>query len=150
MVVYETDGRLAQLLREPVRACRWALREPRQRDVCLRLLRGSDPLVFVLKLGSKLDQELLLLERAHTQAREARSVVVGDLQNEPLANLAWDLGASFVLFPPMPHDWLPEIVIQLMRSAIGSRKQDGLDLEEPALDEALAKMSPQRPSPSGH
>jgi hypothetical protein len=124
VVVYEGDGRLAQLLRQPLRACRWALREPRQRDVCLRFLRGGGPTVFVLKLGVNLEQELPLLERAQALAHGARTVVVGDLQNEPLANLAWDLGASFVLFPPMPHDWLPDIVGRLMHSIVAGTHRE--------------------------
>lgn len=132
VVVYESDGRLAQLLRRPVRACRWALREPRQRDVCLRLLRGNEHTVFVLKLGTNLEQELSLLERANALARSGRTVVVGDLQNEPLANLAWDLGASFVLFPPLPHDWLPEIVVRLMESVVGARRPDARTANGPA------------------
>jgi len=124
VVVYEGDGRLAQLLRQPLRACRWVLREPRQREVCLRLLRGGGPTVFVLKLGVNLEQELPLLDRAQALAHGARTVVVGDLQNEPLANLAWDLGASFVLFPPMPHDWLPDLVSRLMQSIVAGTHRE--------------------------
>jgi DNA-binding NtrC family response regulator len=125
VVVYETDGRLAQLLRERVRASRWAMREPRQRESCLALLRDASPTVFVLKTGSKLETELGILQRVHTLLPDARSVVVGDLQNTMLADLAWDMGASFVLFPPLPHGWLPEIVVQLMQAAIASGKTEG-------------------------
>lgn len=149
VVVYESDGRLAQLLREPVRACRWTLREPRQRDVCLRLLRESGPTVFVLKLGMKLEHELALLEHAHGQVRQTPSIVVGDLQNIPLANLAWDLGASYVLFPPLPHDWLPQIVLQLMQSAIGSQSQNDFDSTDPE-EPAAAKKTSRRQSTSGN
>jgi DNA-binding NtrC family response regulator len=125
VVVYETDGRLAQLLRERVRAARWSLREPRQRESCLALLRDASPTVFVLKTGSKLEAELGILERVHALLPEARSVVVGDLQNQTLADLAWELGASFVLFPPLPHEWLPEIVARLMAAAVAAMKIDG-------------------------
>jgi hypothetical protein len=125
VVVYEIDGRLAQSLRERVRACRWALREPRQRESCLGLLRDGNPTVFVMKVGARLEAELRTLERVHASRPDARSVVVGDLQNETLADLAWDLGASFVLFPPMPHEWLGEIVVRLMEAAIASTKHDG-------------------------
>ncbi len=139
VVVYETDGRLAQLLRERVRACRWSLREPRQREACLALLRDGNPTVFVLKTGSKLEAELGLLERVHALLPDARSVVVGDLQNATLADLAWELGASFVLFPPLPHEWLPEIVVRLMEAAVASEKIDG---ELPAE----AESSPSAPT----
>src|SRR5271167_759900 len=146
VVVYETDGRLAQLLRERVRACRWALREPRQREVCLGLLREGHPTVFVLKAGSKLEAELGILERVHALLPDARTVVVGDLQNVTLADLAWDLGASFVLFPPLQHEWLPEIVVRLMEAVIASGKADGELGAEP--ESALPPELPESKSTS--
>ncbi len=36
VVVYEHDGRLAELVRPLTEAHGWALREPRQLDTCLR------------------------------------------------------------------------------------------------------------------
>lgn len=142
VVVYETDGRLGQLLRERVRSLRWALREPRQRETCLAHLRDGHPTVFVLKVGSRLEAELSLLERVLALLPDARSIVVGDLHNPTLADLAWDMGASFVLFPPMPHDWLPEIVVRLMEAVIASSKHDG------ELSPEAADVLPPEPSES--
>lgn len=122
VVVYERDGRLAQLLRQPVQERGWALREPRQTETCLRELAGGSPTVFVLKVGAKLEQELSILERTSWLEPETRTVVVGDVEHESLADLAWDLGASYVLFPPLPREWLAEIVSRLMERAIESRQ----------------------------
>src|SRR5271165_5644866 len=95
VVVYEHDGRLAALVRPLTEAHGWALREPRQLDTCLRELHGDAPTVLLLKVGTKVEQELAILERTSRLQPDIRSVAVGDIDNEPLANLAWDLGAAF-------------------------------------------------------
>jgi hypothetical protein len=141
VVVYETDGRLAQFLREPIRARRWALREPRQRDGCLRLLRGGEPTVLVLKVGNRIEKELALLERACALRPQTRSVVVGELANGLLADLAWELGASYVLFPPLPREWLPEIVVQLMQSAIAGQQSTVAALPDGTANKATLEGS---------
>jgi hypothetical protein len=133
VVVFETDGRLAAQLRQPGR---WSLREPRQPEACLRLLRPAGRGVLVLKLGSvprrevtlleqgqgeeaalaerALVRELTLLERVTWLCPEAATVVVGDADHADLAALCWDLGAAYVSFPPRPRDWLPDVVAGLL------------------------------------
>lgn len=110
ILVYERDGRLARLLSETAEANRWVLREPRQIDHCLQLLRDGGPSVLVLRVGSKVESELDLLERTHRLRPDAAVFVVGEVENDPLAELAWDLGANYVLFPPQSRDLLLEIV----------------------------------------
>ena len=63
VLVYETDGVLAALLRRPDSSRAWSLREPRRLESCLRLLRRGGPSVLVLKLGRDLERELKLLAR---------------------------------------------------------------------------------------
>jgi hypothetical protein len=70
--------------------------------------------VLVLKLGRDLEKELSVLEQATRLYPETPAVVVGDAVNAVLEGLAWDLGASYVLFPPQPREQLPEIVAGLM------------------------------------
>jgi hypothetical protein len=136
VLVYETDGRLAALLRPVAEERGWSLREPRQPEACLRLLRRGGRAVLVLRLGSVPRREATLLERGEGQeavleertlvngltllervARlcpEAATVVVGDADHAELAALAWDLGAAYVLFPPQPRDGLPDVVAGLL------------------------------------
>ena len=52
ILVYETDGLLAAMLGEMAKARRWALREPRKTESCLRLLRSLCPSVLVLKMAT--------------------------------------------------------------------------------------------------
>jgi hypothetical protein len=130
VLVYETDGRLAALLRPFAAPRHWSLREPRRPESCLRLLRGGGRAVLVLKLGSlpgqeatpqdrALVNELSLLERVTRLCPETATVVVGDADHAELAALAWDLGAAYVLFPPQPRDGLPDIVSGLLGQAGG-------------------------------
>jgi hypothetical protein len=115
LLVYEDDGRLAALLRPAAEGHGWPLREPRQLAACLRLLRRGGPNVLVLKLSRDLERDLSLLERVAWLEPDTATVVVGDSDHAALAGLAWDLGADFVLLPPLPRERLPEIVTGLMQ-----------------------------------
>ncbi len=114
VLVYESDGKLAALLRPMVEERKWAFREPRQLAPCLRLLRRGGPGVLVIKAGRDLERELTLLERVAWLYPETATVLVGEAESSLLAGLAWDLGADYVLFPPQPRERLPEIVAALM------------------------------------
>jgi hypothetical protein len=114
LVIYESGRRLAALLQATANERRWLLREPRQPAACLRLLGEGGPAVLVLKVGRNLETELALLERVTWLCPEARTVLVGDADPGPLAALAWDLGADYVLFPPYPSERLIEVVVGLM------------------------------------
>jgi hypothetical protein len=131
VLVWETDGRLAGQLAGLWDEHRWALREPRKHDACLRLLRDGGPSVLVVRVGSDLPDELGLIETVHRVLPSVPVVAVGDpadavltgevpweVGTDPvLAGLLYDLGAAFVLFPPLPRDLLHEVVVGLMRSA---------------------------------
>ena len=114
VLIYENDGRIAELLRREGKSRQWSLREPRRPESCLRLLQRGGPSVFVLKVGTDLVQELTLLERVSWLYPDTSTVVVGDMANPVVAGLAWDLGASLVLFPPQPRHALVEILDRML------------------------------------
>ena len=130
LLVYESDGRLAGLLKETARALKWAFREPRQPEACLCLLQHGSPSVLVLRVSSDsprdtaertarhASHELVLLERVAWLFPDTRTVMVCDHQTE-LAGLAWDLGADFVLGPTVPREQLSSIVVGLMEAVAG-------------------------------
>jgi hypothetical protein len=68
----------------------------------------------VLKIEGDLEGVFSLLERVAWQYPEAVAVAVGDVPEAILADLAWDLGARYVLFPPQPRDLLLDVVAGLM------------------------------------
>src|SRR5262249_52501647 len=85
---------------------------------CLRALREAAPAVLLLRLGAgNLVRELTLLERAAWLCPEAAVVVVGDTADPALAGLAWDLGASFVLFPPQARELLPDLIASFLQAS---------------------------------
>jgi DNA-binding NtrC family response regulator len=132
VLIYETDGRLADLLRGLAKERRWALRQPRRPEACLSLLQTGGPAVLVLRVGADLVRQMTLLERVTWLCPEAATVVVGDEANEVLAGLAWDLGASYVLAPPESRDRLPALVAELM----GLPATRGGSRGEPAVEDA--------------
>ena len=114
VLIYENDGRIAELLRREGKLRHWSLREPRRPESCLRLLRRGGPSVLVLKVGRDLLQELTLLDRVSWLFPDTATVVVGDSDNPVLAGLTWDLGAAVVLFLPQPRYSLIHIIGRLL------------------------------------
>jgi hypothetical protein len=117
-------GQLGPLLTPLARRREWLLREPRQRPACLSLLREGRPTLLALKLERKLIDELTLLAEAHAVAPEVPILVVHDAkpgtdQRDLIQTLAFDLGASCVLFPPMPGALLEEAAERLLDSCSG-------------------------------
>jgi len=53
---------------------------------------------------------MALVEQVTWLFPETATVVVTDADNLPLVNLAWDLGARFVLHPPQVRELLAEVV----------------------------------------
>jgi hypothetical protein len=114
LLLYQADTRLAALLEPVAEAARWRLRKPGDLIECLEVLQRGGPDVLVIRLGRDLEGELVTVERVCRLVPEAAVVVVGEADHAALASLARDLGARFVLFPPMSLDLLPGVVTGLM------------------------------------
>lgn len=115
LVVWERDSRLAGQLAPLAVERRWTLRETRQVESCYRLLSGPGPAVLVLRLAPAAADGPALLERVARSLPDVCTVAVGDADGPPgLAALAWDLGADFALFSPVPLTLLPDVVAGLM------------------------------------
>lgn len=114
VLVYESDRRLADMLRPLAEKQKWLLREPRQLSACLRLLDRGGPGVLVLRLSRDRERELALLEQVAWLHPDAATVVVADNEPAGLIGLAWDLGVRWVLLPPHTRERMTEIVANLM------------------------------------
>jgi hypothetical protein len=117
VVTHGVDGVLAERLRELAQAKRFRLRETSQQSACANLLQSSPPSVFVLVLGRDLERELGLLEQVHTSLPGTATIVIGEADNPVLAGLAWELGATFVLFPPTPVEWIGDLLGRMLPEA---------------------------------
>jgi len=113
LIVWDHDGRLAGILRPFAEVHRWQLREADDEAEVLKWLARGRPGVLVLRPGRDVEREMALLARVGWVLPDADAVVVVE-DGGPLAGLAWDLGAAFVLTPPRARDDLPEIVVGLM------------------------------------
>lgn len=114
VLVYEKDGKLAESLRDLAKRRGIWVRELRQARACVESLARGGTGVLVLKVGRDLERELALLQHTSSSFPDCRTVVVGDVDHPSLADLAWDLGAAFVLLPPTPLELLPEVVDRIL------------------------------------
>ncbi len=118
VLVCESDGRLAQALCGCVQAHGWRLSEVRHPRVCLGLLPQGGESVFVLRVGRDLQREMKLLEEITWLFPETATVVVCEADKPALVQLAWDLGARFVLHPPQVKELLSEVVSGFLGAAV--------------------------------
>lgn len=110
VLAHNVAGPSAERLRELARAGRFRLRETSQLSACANLVRSDPPSVLVLVLGRDVERELALLEETHALLPDTATIVIGEADNPVLAGLAWELGATFALFPPTPIEWLGELI----------------------------------------
>jgi chemotaxis response regulator CheB len=124
VVVYESDGWLAGQVRRLAGENAWLVRESRQPDACLQLLAEVRPSVLLLKLERELLDGLTLLGRVAERAPDCPVVLVSDVKMEGaeqrahLSALAMDLGARYVLFPPLQTPVIEDLVAGLMAATV--------------------------------
>jgi hypothetical protein len=118
IVVYEYDGKLAELLRGMAAKRRWSIREPRRSESCLRMLQDASPCVFVLRVGADLPNEMTLLDRVSWLCPDAATLVVTETDHPTLVSLAWELGAAYVHWPPASRGDVPVLVEHAMEALI--------------------------------
>jgi hypothetical protein len=123
IVVYETERWIAELLRGTAEVWRWPLRELRDESALVRALCQTGPSVLVFEIGGDVERDLALLSRLTWLCPEAMTVAVPNAAGAELTGLAWDLGADYVLAPPLPRDALLPVVLGLMETADGSKRQ---------------------------
>jgi chemotaxis response regulator CheB len=124
VVIYETDGFLAGQVRRLAGEHSWLVRESRDPDACVKLLIESRPSVLLLKLEREMLDGLTLLGRVVEQAPDCPVIVVSDVKLEgaehraQLSALAFDLGARYVLFPPLQQPVIEDLVSGLLSATI--------------------------------
>ena len=124
VVVYESDGWLADQVRRLAGENAWLVRESRRPDACLNMLEDSRPAVLLLRLERELLDGLTLLSQVTEGAPDCPVVLVSDVKMEgaeqraQLSALAFDLGARYVIFPPLQQPVIEDLVATLMRATI--------------------------------
>jgi len=123
VVIYDSDDWLATQVAEVARENGWLVRESRQADACLQLLREARPSVVLLKLGPKALEEMTLLSRLTRHVPDCPVVLVSDAKldvagRHDLVGLAYDLGARYVLMPPLTRSVIEDVVVGLLEATI--------------------------------
>jgi hypothetical protein len=124
VVIHETDGWLAKQLRELAGESRWLLQTARSADAALSLARrGPAVLLVQFDPGADKPAPLELIADAHREAPDTPVVAVADVKLPDAERAAWtaallDLGARYVLFPPLTRPVLEDLVSELMAAAV--------------------------------
>jgi DNA-binding response OmpR family regulator len=124
VVVYESEGSLAGQVRRLAGENSWLVRESRDPDACVKFLADSRPSVLLLNLERDLHDGLSLLGRVAERAPDCPVIVVSDVKMEgaeqraQLSALAFDLGARYVLFPPLQQPVIEDLVAGLMSATV--------------------------------
>jgi DNA-binding NtrC family response regulator len=124
VVVYESDGALAEQISDLARENGWLVRESRQPDACVNYLCEARPAALLLKLERKMIDELTLLFTINEKVPDCPVVVISDVkldgarERSNLSALAYDLGARFVMFPPLTKTVVEDLVSGLMAATI--------------------------------
>lgn len=125
VVVCAFDAWTANQLRELAAAQRWLLREVRQPAAALELAREPRPTVLVVQVDPTADRPdpLRLVADVRRLAPDAAAVVISDVKLADDDRTAWaagvlDLGARYVLFPPIQRPVLEDLVGGLMTATL--------------------------------
>jgi DNA-binding response OmpR family regulator len=124
VVIYESEGSLAGQVRRLAGENSWLVRESRDPDACVKLLADARPAVLLLNLERDLHDGLSLLGRVAERAPDCPVIVVSDVKMEgaeqraQLSALAFDLGARYVLFPPLQQPVIEDLLAGLMSATV--------------------------------
>jgi DNA-binding NtrC family response regulator len=119
VLICDSDLLAAALLRPLAQAHGWSLREVRHAKVCIGLLQPGASSVFVLRVGNDLPGEMAILHQAAQRFPETAIIVICDHDNSAVFELAWDLGARFVLPPEHLKELLPGVALGFLAAGSG-------------------------------
>lgn len=132
IVLLAFDEWLGKQLAEFASEHRWLMREVRQAGACLGQLRDRRPTVLIVQIDPHAQNILELLQflnDAHALSTDVATIVVSDIKLNEDERVAWtailfDLGARFVLFPPLTRPVLEDLVGGLMTAVLKKAGRD--------------------------
>ncbi len=125
VVVVEYDGWIARHLGDLAAESAWLVRDTRTADAGLALVREYQPCVLVVQVepGDDKPVPLALIADVRRTCADVPVVAVSDVKLNDADRVAWtaalfDLGARYVLFPPLTKPVLEDVVSGLMAVAV--------------------------------
>jgi hypothetical protein len=136
LIILESAGWVARQLGELVGENRWLVREPRSEANALTLAREPRPAVLIVEIDPAAERfdGFALIANAHRFSPDVPVVAVSDVKLPDPDRAVWtamllDLGARYVLFPPVTKSVLEDLVTGLMGVVI--RRVVGGELPPP-------------------
>src|SRR5580692_10546598 len=146
IIVLELDGWLAKQLRELAGESRWLIQQTRMVDTALSLVRDRRPVVLIVQIepGEDKPEPLKMIAETHRLAQDVPIVAISDVKLPDAERAAWtaailDLGARYVLFPPLMKSVLEDIISGLMAGAM--RTSVGDIPPPPKREEAIIDLA---------
>ena len=125
LVILDSDGWLARQLAELADESRWLVRGPRARGPALDYAREPRPTVLIVRIepAEEKADAIALIGEVHRVCPDVPVVAVSDVKLPDADRAAWtavlfDLGARFVLFPPLSKPVLEDVVSGLMAATV--------------------------------
>jgi hypothetical protein len=124
-VISDADGWVVRQLTELAGESRWLLREAKTAKSVLPMTREQRPTVLFIRVDPSDEkfEEFATLANVHRLNPDAAIVAISDVKMPDADRVAWtavlfDLGARYVLFPPLTRPILEDLASGLMASAI--------------------------------
>lgn len=124
VVVVEYDGWIARHLADLAAESAWLVRDTRNVDNAMSLVRERRPCVLVVQVELADDKPapLRLIADVRRTCADVPVVAVSDVKLNDTDRVAWtaalfDLGARYALFPPLTRPVLEDVVSGLMAAA---------------------------------
>jgi DNA-binding NtrC family response regulator len=127
LVLFDPDGWVGRQLAELAAENRWRVRPARTPAAALAHARERRPTLVVVRIDPAAEDTspVALVADVHRVAPDAAVVAVSDEKLSEHDRAAWtavlfDLGARFVLFPPLSKAVLEDVASGLMAAAAGA------------------------------
>jgi hypothetical protein len=125
VVVLEADGWIARHLKDIAAGGAWLVRGTRGAGSALRMASERRPCVLIVQaeLAEEEPDALRLIADARRACPDVPVVVASDVKLSEADRAAWtaalfDLGARYVLFPPLTQPVLEDVVSGLLAAAV--------------------------------
>lgn len=136
LIILDPDGELVRLLADRAGEHRWLVRTPRTSDNALSFAQERRPGVLFVRVepGDDKAAPFTLIADAHRLCPDVPVVAASGAKLPDADRVAWsavlmDLGARFVLFPPVSRSVLEDVTSGLMASSV--RRVVGGDVPPP-------------------
>jgi DNA-binding response OmpR family regulator len=158
LVVVESDGWIARLLGDLAAEGGWLVRGTRRAGAAPALVGERSPCVLVVQVEPAEDEPgaLRLIADVRRERPDVPVVAVSDVKLSDADRVAWtaalfDLGARYVLFPPLTKPVLEDVVSGLMAAAVRrvlGEPRPGSPEQPAGAAQPKAKPKPRRPEPA--